>query len=289
MWTINDFPAYANLSGWPNRGANTSPYCMQSVRSIWLKHSNKFCYTGHRRYLPMEHLWWLIKRTFDGTEDLECAPNVQWGDEILGQLDNMSFGDENAVKKKWKKQKKATTATKDNVVWKKKSICFRLPYWKDNLLRHNLDVMHIEKNVMDNILGTILYIKGKTKDNLRARQDLKEMGLRPKLHPYTAIDGKTYMPAACHTMSKDNKTHFLRVFRNVRVPDGYASNVSCCVRLKERTISGLKSHDSHVLMQQLLLIALLESLPDKVVQPFVELSSFFRGICSTKLTQDDMD
>jgi len=32
-------------------------------------------------------------------------------------------------------------------VWKKKSIFFRLPYWKDNLLRHNFDVMHIEKKM----------------------------------------------------------------------------------------------------------------------------------------------
>jgi hypothetical protein len=40
-------------------------------------------------------------------------------------------------------------ADTDDVVWKKKSIFFRLPYWKDNLLRHNLDVMHIEKNILD--------------------------------------------------------------------------------------------------------------------------------------------
>jgi hypothetical protein len=51
----------------------------------------------------------------------------------------------------------------------------------------------------------------------------------------------------------------------------------------------LKSHDSHVLMQQLLPIALRQSLPDKVVRPLVEMSAFFKGICSTKLTQDDMD
>jgi hypothetical protein len=136
-----------------------------------------------------------------------------------------------------------------NVVWKKKNIFFRLRYWKDNILQHNLDVMHIEKNVMDNILSTILDIKGKTKDNLAARQDLKEMGLRPKLHPYTAVDGKTYRPAACHTMSRDDKKHFFRVLWNVRVPDLYAPNVSHCVLLKERTIPGLKSHDSDVLMQ----------------------------------------
>jgi hypothetical protein len=38
------------------------------------------------------------------------------------------------------------------------------------LLGHNFDVMHI---VMDNILDRILDIKGKTKDNLKARKDLQ--------------------------------------------------------------------------------------------------------------------
>jgi hypothetical protein len=128
MWTINDFPAYTDLSGWPNKGAKACPYCMQSTRSIWLKHGYKFCFIRHRRYLHMEHLWRLNKRTFDGTKELECAPDMQCGDEILGQLDGMSFRDENAGKKKWKKRKKAVAANEDNVVWKKKSIFFRLPY-----------------------------------------------------------------------------------------------------------------------------------------------------------------
>jgi hypothetical protein len=86
-----------------------------------------------------------------------------------------------------------------------------LLYWKDNLLRYNLDVIYIEKNVMDNILSTILDIKGKIKDNLEARKDLQEMGLRPKLHPYTAENGKMYMPPAYHMMSNDDKTAFLKV------------------------------------------------------------------------------
>jgi len=76
---------------------------------------------------------------------------------------------------------------------------------------HNLNVMHIENNVMDSILGTILDIKGKTKDDLVACQDLQEMGLRNKQHPYSADDGRTYLPVACHTISKDDKTHFLKV------------------------------------------------------------------------------
>jgi hypothetical protein len=216
---------------------------------------------GHRRYLPTEHLWRLNRRTFDGTEEFDSAPNMPSGDEIIQQLDGVVFGDENAGKKRKQKKRKRGAANSDDVLWKKKSMFFRLPYWKDNMLRHNLDIMHIEKNVMDNILGTILDIKGKIKDNLAVRLDLQEMGLRPKLHSFTAANGKTYMLAACHTMSKEDKENFLKVLRNVRVPDEYASNISWCVRLKDYTISGLKSHDSHILMQQLLTIALRQSLP----------------------------
>ena len=47
---------------------------------------------------------------------------------------------------------------------------------------HNLDVMHIEKNEVDNIINTLLNLDGKTKDNLKARQDLKDIGLRSELH-----------------------------------------------------------------------------------------------------------
>jgi hypothetical protein len=63
--------------------------------------------------------------------------------------------------------------------------------------------MHIEKNVIDYILGTILDIKGKTKDNLAARTDLKELGLRPNSHLYMGDDGRTYMSVGCHTMSNE--------------------------------------------------------------------------------------
>ena len=54
-------------------------------------------------------------------------------------------------------------------MWKKRNIFFTLSYWEDHVLRHNLDVMHIEKNVVDNIIGTLLNLDGKTNDNLKAR------------------------------------------------------------------------------------------------------------------------
>ena len=62
------------------------------------------------------------------------------------------------------------------------------------------------------------------------------------------------------------------------------------MKLDDRTILGLKSHDSHILMQQLLPIALRGSnLPRSVVTPLVGMCTFFRGICSTTLDPENLN
>lgn len=40
------------------------------------------------------------------------------------------------------------------------------------MLRHNLDVMHIKKNVFDNVFNIIMNVPAKTKDNDKAGLDL---------------------------------------------------------------------------------------------------------------------
>ena len=54
--------------------------------------------------------------------------------------------------------------------WNKQSIFWELPYWSSNIIRHNLDVMHIKKNVFN----TVMDIEGKTKDNEKAREEVKK-------------------------------------------------------------------------------------------------------------------
>lgn len=66
--------------------------------------------------------------------------------------------------------------------WKKRSIFFELEYWLKLKLRHNIDVMHAEMNVCDNIIGTLLNIEVKTKDTNKARLDLLDMNIREELH-----------------------------------------------------------------------------------------------------------
>jgi len=63
-------------------------------------------------------------------------------------------------------------------IWKKKSIFFELPYWSKLDVRHCINVMNVEKNVCDCIIGILLNIKGKTKDEINVRKDLVEMGVR---------------------------------------------------------------------------------------------------------------
>uniref|UniRef100_A0A2N9J4U7 Transposase n=1 Tax=Fagus sylvatica TaxID=28930 RepID=A0A2N9J4U7_FAGSY len=52
---------------------------------------------------------------------------------------------------------------------------------KTLLVRHNLDVMHIEKNICESIIGTLLNVKGKSKDGLKSRMDLEDMKIRNEL------------------------------------------------------------------------------------------------------------
>ena len=101
-----------------------------------------------------------------------------------------------------------------------------MPYWEHNPLRHNLDVMHIEKNICDNLLGTLLNLEGKSKDNLKARKDLQLLKIRPELHPVQLANGKYEIPNAPYTLSYEEKTRLLIVLKRLKVPDGYASNIS---------------------------------------------------------------
>ena len=162
-----------------------------------------------------------------------------------------------------KRRQTEAIETQERSCWKKKSIFFQLDYWKHLILRHNLDVMHIEKNVCDSLVGTFLNINGKSKDGIAARLDMVEMGIRPELAPDN-IAGRTYLPPACFTLKRDEKRQFCQILADVKVPEGYSSNIRNNVSMEELKLFGLKSHDCHILMQNLLPVAIYSVLPERV-------------------------
>jgi len=64
------------------------------------------------------------------------------------------------------------------------------------------------------------------------------------------------LPAACYTLSKKEKTSFCECLKGVKVPQGYSSNVKSLVSMNDLKLIGLKSHNCHLLMQQLLPMAI---------------------------------
>ena len=78
----------------------------------------------------------------------------------------------------------------------------------------------MKRIVVDNIIGTLLSLDGKTKDNLKARQYLKDMGIKSELHLEKVGNDKTHMPYAYYHMNANENDGFLQVLKDVRVPNG---------------------------------------------------------------------
>ena len=116
--TINDFPAYENLSGYSVKGKYACPICMEGTCSQWLKHGKKTVYMGHRRFLKSSHRFRKYKVAFDGKRENAIAPEPLTGDLVFNQVQDV-----HVVLGKFQKE------DTDSRVWKKRSIFWSLPYW----------------------------------------------------------------------------------------------------------------------------------------------------------------
>ncbi|CAL9020725.1 unnamed protein product [Prunus brigantina] len=105
--------------------------------------------------------------------------------------------------------------------------------------------MHIEKNVCNSIIGTLLEIPRKNKDGIAARLDLLNMGFKTDLQ----------------------------------------------LEYGERhsRLLGLKSHDCHTLMQQLLIVAIRFILENPTRYAITRLCFFFNAICAKTVDVSKLD
>ncbi|XP_063949039.1 uncharacterized protein LOC108203290 [Daucus carota subsp. sativus] len=275
--TISDFPGYGNLSGYSVKGANACPICEDATIDIRLRNCKKNVYMGHRTFLPLNHPFRKRKSAFDGTIETRVARLPLTGKEVFQRVKDIDV----VLGKLYKKP--ATSS-----VWKKRSIFWDLPYWEHLQVRHCLDFMHIEKNVCESIIGTLLNIPGKTKDGIKARLDLQEMGIRAELAPQQS-GKRTYLPPACFTLSRKEKISLCECLSTVKVSSGYSSNPKNFVSMKDLKLIGMKSHDCHVLMQHLLPVAIRGILPKHVRLVITKLCFFFNAICSKVIDPMTLD
>ena len=89
LWTINDFPAYANLLGWSTKGNFACLIGNKDCSLFQLQNVRKWCYMGHRRFLPIDHIFRRDKKSFDGKEEHRAAPKQLSKEDVLHQLYGM--------------------------------------------------------------------------------------------------------------------------------------------------------------------------------------------------------
>ncbi|XP_056685679.1 uncharacterized protein [Spinacia oleracea] len=257
LWTINDFPAYSMLSGLSTKGYNACPVCIDFTPSD--RFGSKICYCMYRKWLPADHPYRAQGSMFCekfGTNEWGEAPSLPSGTDILREQEKVEYvyGNSKAPQKKRGRQRG-----------------------------------HNDNNNNNDVQDENAYGNDKSRDSRDDRVALKHWRIKPHLWLETNHNGSEYMPPASYSMSTEEKERFLNVLQKLKVPDGYGSNLSSCVNMKQRKLINLKSHDNHVLMQDILPVALRASNATKVIDLLARLSSFFKKLCSTRIDLDDLD
>ena len=154
---------------------------------------------------------------------------------------------------------------------------------QDHLVRHVLDVMHCEKNISENILRTTFG----EKDSAAVRADMQARGIRPHLHLQALGPNRDrlYMPDASYVLLAADKAKVLQVLKNLRTPTHYVSALH--TKISKGKLSGLKSHDFHILLQQILPLCYRKVSNKALVGSIIRLSRVFRKLCAKTVNIDD--
>jgi hypothetical protein len=221
-----------------------------------------------------------MKDQFNGNTEKRRPPPHLTGHEVYEMVKNVHvvLG----------KRKRTAKSNEEDDMWKKQSIFWELPYWKDLDVRHSFDVMHVEKNVCESLVGTLLNTNRKTRDHGRARADLKKMGIRQELLLDDFVKG-TELPTSCITLSKNEK-EFCGLLKNVKVPSGYLMNVSRLISLPELKIApGMKCHDYYVLLRRMIAVGIRNILPVNVREAIMNFCFFFNAIGQKILSEEALE
>ena len=142
-------------------------------------------------------------------------------------------------------------------------------------VRHLLDPMHCEKNVCENLIRTLL---GET-DGVKSREDLRVHGIRRHLHLQPNLDGVTYfMLDAPYVLKREEKEEFFKTLREIKFPTNYVGSLK--QRLEDGKLSGLKTHDFHILMQQVFPVCLRNIGTPMVIAAVMRICRVFKRICA---------
>ena len=98
---------------------------------------------------------------------------------------------------------------------------------------------------------------------------------------------KLLKPKANYTLTADQIKLVCQWIKELRMPNGYSSNLTMCANVDKGTMHGMKIHDCHVFMECLLPIV-FGSFSPYVLNLLIEIIHLFKYLCSTTLMKNDL-
>ena len=95
--------------------------------------------------------------------------------------------------------------------------------------------------------------------------------------------------AACFTLSLEELEQFFRCLLGVKVPHGYSGKISRYLDVAKKRFSGMKSHDCHMLMTQILPVAIHGIMDEHVRETLFGLCNFFDVISRKSIGVKQLD
>lgn len=114
---------------------------------------------------------------------------------------------------------------------------------------------------------------------MKSREDLRAWGIRSHLHLQPNADGVTYfMLDAPYVLTRHEREEFFKTLKEIKFPSNYVGSLK--QRLEDGKLGGLKTHDFHILLEQLLPLCLRNVGTPSVIGVIMRISRVFRKICS---------
>ena len=138
--------------------------------------------------------------------------------------------------------------------------------------------MHVEKNVCESILGTLLNFKGKRKDGDGSRLDM--LVDQSKCKSEAEDDDKFIKACESYNFSTKEATQFFTYLLSVKTPSSYCANIRSLVDVSsgKMKLGHMKSHDCHVMLTQILPVAIRNLMDKDIRNTLIDLCDFFNQL-----------
>jgi hypothetical protein len=114
------------------------------------------------------------------------------------------------------------------------------------------------------------------------------MGIRPELWLDDSVKGMK-LPTSCITLSKQEK-EFCQFLKNMKVPSSYSMNVSMLSSFPDLKVApGVKSHDYHVLLTQMIAVGIQNILSINVRESIMNFCFFLNAIGQKVLSEEALE